>query len=166
MVFIFLVLKDLLPVKSAVFLALVYAFGTCSWTISSQSLWQHGLAQLFLVVSLYCLFKAINNHAYAGYSGVFLSLAMLSRHLSGIIAIVMFIYVIHCYRSQIFRFILFSLPAAAFFSLYHWYYFGSPIRFGSQWAFGKFDSAFFPAFWGLLFSPNRGLFIFSFYNAY
>ena len=159
--FVFLILKELLSVKSAAFLAVVYAFGTCSWTISSQSLWQHGLSQLFLGIALYCLFKASDNSAFAGYAGAFLSLATLARHLSGIIAIIMFIYVVYCYRSQIFRFILFSLPAAAFFFIYHWYYFGSPVSFGSQWVFGKFDAPFFPAVLGLLFSPNRGLFIFS-----
>jgi len=159
--FVFLILKELLSVKSAAFLAVVYAFGTCSWTISSQSLWQHGLSQLFLGIALYCLFKASDNSAFAGYAGAFLSLATLARHLSGIIAIIMFIYVVYCYRSQIFRFILFSLPAVAFFLIYHWYYFGSPVRFGSQWVFGKFDAPFFPAVLGLFFSPNRGLFIFS-----
>lgn len=112
--FVFLILKELLSVKSAAFLAVVYAFGTCSWTISSQSLWQHGLSQLFLVIALYCLFKASDNSAFAGYAGAFLSLATVARHLSGIIAIIMFIYVVLCYRSQIFRFILCSLPAVAF----------------------------------------------------
>ena len=36
-------------------IALVYAFGTSSLSVSSQGLWQHGPSQLFLALALYCL---------------------------------------------------------------------------------------------------------------
>jgi hypothetical protein len=36
-------------------LALIYAFGTSAWAISSQGLWQHGTAQFLFAVALYLL---------------------------------------------------------------------------------------------------------------
>lgn len=160
-VFIFLILKRLLPSPAAVFISLVYAFATCTWSISSQSLWQHGLGQCFLAGGLYCLFTAVDKPAFAGAAGVFFSLATLARYMNGVVALVMFIYVIHRYRSQVIKFVIFSLPAITFFLVYNWFYFHHPLHFATSWAFGRFVSSFREGFSGLLFSPNRGLFVFS-----
>src|SRR5262245_66352184 len=43
--------------RTAVLLALIYAFGTSSFSISSQGLWQHGPSQLLIVTSLYFLMR-------------------------------------------------------------------------------------------------------------
>jgi hypothetical protein len=160
-VFIFLLLKELLPRKAAVAFSLIYAFGTCTWVVSSQSLWRHGLSQCLLAVSLYCLFKASARPAYAGFAGFFLSLATVNRYPDGVIALIMFIYVLHRHRSQVIKFLAFSLPALLFFLIYNWFYFATPFRFGTCGYFLKFNSALLPGLAGILFSPNRGLFVFS-----
>ena len=49
---VFLLLRRRASERLALFLALAYAFGTTTWVISSQALWQHGLAQLLLVSAL------------------------------------------------------------------------------------------------------------------
>jgi hypothetical protein len=41
--------------RSALILAGAYAFGTSTWVVSSQALWQHGTAELLLAVSLLLL---------------------------------------------------------------------------------------------------------------
>jgi hypothetical protein len=41
--------------KTAVLLTLAYAFGTTTWVISSQALWQHGMAQLLVIGALLLL---------------------------------------------------------------------------------------------------------------
>lgn len=43
------------PSRLPLLLALVYAFGTSAWAISSQGLWQHGTAQFLFAVALYLL---------------------------------------------------------------------------------------------------------------
>jgi hypothetical protein len=43
--------------RIAVLLTIAYAFGTTTWVISSQALWQHGIAQL-LIVGLLLLLTA------------------------------------------------------------------------------------------------------------
>src|SRR5512145_535324 len=49
---LFLLLRRRASERLAIALSLVYAFGTTTWVISSQALWQHGLAQLLLVTAL------------------------------------------------------------------------------------------------------------------
>jgi len=53
--FLFWTLRRLTTERAALGLVLVYAFGTSTWVISSQALWQHGPAELLLAVSLYLL---------------------------------------------------------------------------------------------------------------
>ncbi len=53
--FVFWTLRRKTTERAALGLSLLYAFGTSTWVISSQALWQHGPAELFLAVSLYLL---------------------------------------------------------------------------------------------------------------
>ena len=46
---LFLVLRRRADTRIALLLTAAYAFGTSTWVISSQALWQHGLAQLLIV---------------------------------------------------------------------------------------------------------------------
>ncbi|MBM3745137.1 MAG: hypothetical protein FJW34_05015 [Acidobacteria bacterium] len=41
--------------REAVWLSLLFAFATSTWSISSQALWQHGMGQLLIIASLLCL---------------------------------------------------------------------------------------------------------------
>jgi hypothetical protein len=49
---LYLLLRRRLPVRDALTLTAACAFGTTTWVISSQALWQHGPAQLVLVATL------------------------------------------------------------------------------------------------------------------
>src|SRR5579864_4276531 len=48
----YLLLRRQLPRDRALLLTLAFAFGTETWSISSQALWQHGAAELFAIVAL------------------------------------------------------------------------------------------------------------------
>lgn len=54
-VLLYFLLRRRSNLREAVLLSLVYAFGTTTWVISSQALWQHGLAQLLIVATLLLL---------------------------------------------------------------------------------------------------------------
>ncbi|HEX7183745.1 MAG TPA: hypothetical protein VF756_18070 [Thermoanaerobaculia bacterium] len=56
-VFIYLALRRTVSEWTSLWLALAYAFGTSTWMISSQALWQHGTAELLLAASLYLLVR-------------------------------------------------------------------------------------------------------------
>ena len=55
--FVYLSLKELINRRTAILVALIYAFATNTWTISSQALWQHGLVELFLAMSIYLVLR-------------------------------------------------------------------------------------------------------------
>jgi len=55
--FLFLTAKIFLSRNWAFLLALIYGTATCSWSISSSSLYQHGPCQFFLALTLYLLAK-------------------------------------------------------------------------------------------------------------
>jgi predicted secreted protein len=48
----YLLLRRQLPRGRALLLTLAFAFGTETWSISSQALWQHGAAELFAIAAL------------------------------------------------------------------------------------------------------------------
>jgi hypothetical protein len=52
---LYLVLRRRADARIALLLTVAYAFGTSTWVISSQTLWQHGLAQLLIVGVLLCV---------------------------------------------------------------------------------------------------------------
>ncbi|HYG62498.1 MAG TPA: hypothetical protein VEL74_07940 [Thermoanaerobaculia bacterium] len=52
---LYLLLRRRVTVPTALLLTIAYAFGTTTWVISSQALWQHGMAELLLVGALLCL---------------------------------------------------------------------------------------------------------------
>ena len=52
---LYLLLRRRAPPADALLLALAFAFGTNTWMIGSQALWQHGLAELLLVGALLLL---------------------------------------------------------------------------------------------------------------
>jgi hypothetical protein len=51
----YLVVRRRLARRPALLLAFAYAFGTTTWVISSQALWQHGAGELFVVCALFLL---------------------------------------------------------------------------------------------------------------
>ncbi|MDP9121263.1 MAG: hypothetical protein M3O15_07825, partial [Acidobacteriota bacterium] len=49
---LYLLLRRRAEPRAALLLALAFAFGTTTWVISSQALWQHGLAEVLIVGAL------------------------------------------------------------------------------------------------------------------
>lgn len=100
--FFYLLLKRLIEDKKAVLLTAIYLFATVNFAMVSQSLWQHGAVQLFIILSL--LFVIGRDESKVKQSGVeiasvtprkdrmdlfiagvFLGLAVLSRPTAGIL---------------------------------------------------------------------------------
>lgn len=57
----FLLLIKITSRGKAFLLTLIYAFGTETWSISSQALWQHGGSELMIIVSLFYLRLALED---------------------------------------------------------------------------------------------------------
>lgn len=169
---IFIGLRRVTTPRVAWFTAVVYAFGTSSLSLTSQASWQHGPSQLFLSLTLYCLIRGRATPACIAWAGLVLGSAVICRPLNLVMALPIALYVFHEHRDRRLGFLLAGIPPLLLFLWYNAAYFGSPVQTG----FGAtvvtptslvghhlswFSTPFFEGLAGILFSPARGLFIYS-----
>ncbi len=174
---IFLICLSFVSQSSAFLIALGMGLGTSLWSISSQTLWQHGPNTLCLCLGLYALSflereSEVYKERYALFGGYALGLAALARPTSLALIPVFGLYVLLKKRRCALYYLLgLSLPLILLLS-YNAYYFDSPFSFGqlsvgktvAEWKTGVSDTWQTPIWTGLsglLFSPSRGLLIFS-----
>lgn len=163
-VFLFWALAELVSRRWALVLAVIYAFGTSSWSVSSQALWQHGPSQLFLTVLLFCLVRGMKEERFFAYAGFAMSSAIVMRPTDALIALPVAACVLYTRPRSILRFGLFALPPMVGLLLY---YARSGLADEGVWNTTTPVWAFFAqvplvhGLAGLLMSPSRGLFVYS-----
>ena len=169
--FVYLTCTTFVQRRFALLVALAYGLGTCVWTISSQTLWQHGPNAMYLATGTFCLTRANGNMVYAAGCGAFYAAATWCRPTEVILVTAVGGYLLISNRQALLTFVLAGLPLGLAMLAYNTYYFGSPLVFGQtlmqQVAIDKTGSS---EMWqtpltvgllGLLLSPSRGLFVFS-----
>jgi hypothetical protein len=148
--------------RSAIFLAMVYAFGTCVWSVTSRGMWQHGPSLLFLAAALALLLR--ESPRTAAWSGLLLGLAVVCRPPNIVLVAPLVLFVLLRRRGAD---PLFAALAAIPFLLHAVYaaaYLGSPFATGYWNAFpevANFRGNPLVGLAGLLVGPSRGLFVFS-----
>jgi hypothetical protein len=171
-IILLLALRRMTRPRVAWVIAIIYAFGTSSFSISSQAMWQHGPSQLFLSLTLYCLVRGIETPAFIALAGLPLGFAFICRPLNLVMTLPIALYVLHKHRGQFIGFMLAGVPPLLLFMSYNALHFGSPVQTG----FGAtvvspaslvgrylswFKTPLREGLAGVLFSPARGLFIYS-----
>ena len=155
----FLVLRELCRERStAVLGALVYAFGTLVWSVTSRGLWQHGPSLLLINAALYLLVRREGTGI--PWAGLLLGFAVFNRPTNVLIALPLAVYVLVHHRVHFVRFCAMAAIPAAGLLLY------SQIVLGSVMTLGQGQQMRLSAdplgnFAGILVSPARGLFVFS-----
>lgn len=158
--------------NNAWLIAVAYALGTSSFSTSSQALWQHGSAQLFLSLTIYALVRGLEMPRFITYAGLALGGAVICRPHTVLVALPIAAYVFHKHRDQFVRFVLAGLPPLLMFVTYNAFYFGSPFATGlSQSVVSPaslvarhvnwFSTPILEGFAAVLVSPSRGLFVYS-----
>ena len=160
-VFLLLAMRRLGKKRFAILIALAYALGTSTWSVSSQALWQHGSSQFFLALSIYFLARGLEKRNFAGYAGFPLAFAVLCRPTNILIVLPLVIYILHRYRDKFLKFVLSSLPCLGFFLIYNYFYFGSPFQLGYGGENSFWTTPFWEGFVGIMASPSRGLLVYS-----
>lgn len=142
-------------------LTLAYGFGTNTWMISSQALWQHGLAELLILLALFLVLGPCS-WARALAAGLCLTLIAAARPPDALFAAAIGLYGLYWARGwRAFLVLGGVLPLVPLFTynylvaqnLVGGYGVGikrNPFRYSMTWGL-----------LGLLFSPARGLFVFS-----
>lgn len=156
---LYLTLLRLANQTAALGVALVYAFATSSWSVSSQGLWQSSISQPLLALTLYFFVLGRVDSRNVVYASIPLALSVACRQPTIIFALAFFIYVARYHRTKFLAFLIFPVVLGGLLLAYNVYYFGSlagPYSGGSKFATPQWD-----AFLGLLISPSRGLFVYS-----
>ena len=163
-IFVFLSLKELTNGKAALIGAMVFAFATNTWTISSQALWQHGLVELLLAASVYLVL--LNERRPSKMNiillGILSGLFAFNRPAESILLAPILYYIFNLRDNRIAYYFGSAAISGGPFLLYNLYYFRD--LFGGYSvllpAF-SIDSNNIISFAGLLISPNRGLFVYT-----
>ena len=159
---LFLALRRRTTTRDAVLLTVAYAFGTSTWVISSQALWQHGMAQL-LVAGAILLITGPCTTARAVTAGVLCGLLAANRPPDAVLAAALGVCALFwAGRRAALVFVAAATPALLI-VLYNVAAIG-PLAgayglLGRPQYFLRHDMGSGLA--GLLFSPSRGLFVFS-----
>jgi hypothetical protein len=145
----------------ALWLTIAYGFGCNTWMISSQALWQHGVAELLLVAAVFILLGPCTGKRCLG-AGLILGLIACARPPDVILGLALGLFGIRWARARVW---LFVIGAAIPLMLLVAYNYHVAHRFVGGYGVGR-DLSFFRyslpcGVLGLFFSPARGLFIFS-----
>jgi hypothetical protein len=157
----YLLLRRRATMPTAVLLTVAYAFGTTTWMISSQALWQHGMGQLLVVGALLFL-TAPCTASRAIAAGLLCGLMAANRPPDSILAAALGVYALFWAGK---RSALFIAAAALPLGLVLFYNLSVAGHVGGGYGLAG-DARFFQhnpltGLAGLLFSPTRGLFVFS-----
>lgn len=159
---LYLLLRRRATASIALLLTAAYAFGTTTWMISSQALWQHGMGAL-LVIGALLLLTGSSNAPRAVAAGLLCGLIAANRPPDVILGAALGVYGLlwASRRHQLLFAAAAALPLAAVL-LYNLDVAGNVL--GGYGLIGKaafFSHKMLPGVAGLLFSPTRGLFVFS-----
>ncbi len=159
---LYLLLRRRTTAQAALLLTFAYACGTTTWIISSQALWQHGMAQV-LVIAVLLLLTAPCSTSRALLAGLLCGLIACNRPPDVFLGAALGIYALFWAGRR--RVVLLAtaavLPAALV--LFYNVHFAGDIA-GGYGVIGHttfFEHPLLPGLAGLLFSPTRGLFVFS-----
>lgn len=148
--------------KISALFALIFAFGSQTFSISSQALWQHGIANLFMIVSQIFLFKAFEQSYFKRtivylFSLTFAILSFWSRPNFFLFWVVIFTFIFLKEKSKIILYSIFSLLGIIVLVGYNLYFFHSVLGgYAVQTATFTISSPI-SNFMGMLFSPARGV---------
>jgi hypothetical protein len=157
----YLLLRRRAEPRTALLLTLAFAFGTNTWVISSQALWQHGLGELLIVATLFLVTGPCTPRA-ALAAGFFCGLIACNRPPDSILAAGLGIYGLWWARRLAPRLVAAAALPVGLLLVYNLGVVGNVL--GAYGLLGKtaFLGHALPAgVAGLLFSPTRGLFVFS-----
>ena len=167
--FFYLATRRLWGRKYAAITTAIFAFGTLTWAVSSQTLWQHATSEMLLCMMLYFLVRNENmqNPWNLRALGVLAALFAFNRPSDGLLLIPVFYYALWVNRKQILEFLTPAWITGTPFAIYNLVTFDSVIggyqshaswmvTYSTHWgAVGILSNAA-----GFLVSPSRGLFIF------
>ena len=163
-VFVYLAGKELFPQKIALATALVYAFATSTWSVSSQALWQHGTVELLLILMIYLVIRNERERSrnYIIFLGLLSGLFLFNRPPDAVLLIPIIGYIVWYERQNLPVYAISAAATGLPFLIYNCTIFGNVFGgYKQNLDFFSFGLSSIGNFIGLLVAPNVGLLIFS-----
>lgn len=148
------------PLRDAAWAALVLALGTTVFS-TSQALWQHPAAVLFLCLALLFVLKAEQEPAWAGRAGLPLALMAAARHADAALVAALALGIVLRWPRRLPALVLWAAPVVVLVLAYNGLYFGSPLSHGFSGGLQRFSAPWGEGHLGLLLSPAKGLLVFT-----
>ena len=151
-----------LNITQALILVFIFAFGTSMWSTASRGLWQHGPSVLMLSTALYLLLAAKERPRLVQFASLPLAYAYVIRPTNSISILFITFYVFIAYRSFFLKYLFWAALIAIPFLLFNYRIYDNifPPYYLPQ-RLELFSPALRAALIGNLFSPARGLLIYS-----
>ncbi len=146
----------------SVFLVFVFAYCTSVWSTASRALWGHTSSILMLSIALYALLRAREMDRWLVVAGFAVAYAYVVRPTNSLAVIFFSAYVLFSYPRRMYVYVAGVVLVFVPFILYNYHIYHhllSPYYNPNLLKVGR--SLKLEAFAGILFSPARGLFIFS-----
>lgn len=158
-VFYFLMFQISKKISISLIFSLIFAFATQTFSISSQALWQHTSANLFLIISQFSLIKGMqskNRAPFYIYAFVFAILSFWSRLQFLPYLIILFIALYFLDRKNTNKYFMICFFGILAFIIYNLYFYSSILGGYAELTKIKPKGDFIKGILGLLFSPARG----------
>lgn len=167
----FLIARTQLGTGAALWVAAALGLGTGVWSTASQTLWQHAPNELFLLLGFWCLLRPPAAWPRAA-AGAALAWAVLCRPTSALVLLLAAVHVLVTERRLLLAFCAGAAPVLLALAAHNAYYLGSPLSFGqiatsgalaanASGDAGLWTTPFLEGAAGQLFSPARGLLVYS-----
>jgi hypothetical protein len=163
-VFIYLACRYISSRKVALLSALIFAFATSTWSVSSQHLFAHGTSELLLAIMIFLVIRneACSSTWNIAFMGMCSGLFIFNRPSDSILVLPIIGYVLWYYRSKMWHYLFSGFLSGVPFLIYNVLVFHNPVGGYSQVTSRlSFDITFFSNYLGLLIAPNRGLLVFT-----
>jgi hypothetical protein len=162
-VMMFLTVQQLVSWRWAWTLTLVFALGTSTWTIGSQALWQHTTGQVWLVAALYFFVRWMRTQrrCFLWWCGACAGVALLIRPTNALMVFALATPLLISWRNvrNIIAFLAAPILGVVGLCAFNLHIYGTAL--GGYGHFLRAPAQPLTALAGILFSPGRGLFIFS-----
>ncbi len=161
-VLMFLIASQSLSRPRALLLTLGFALGTSALSTATRALWQHGPSMLFLSLTLFCLLKSRVSPRWLLGAGLAIALAYIMRPTNAVSTLFVSVYVLIKYPRKWYWYLAGALIVAVPWTALNLSLYGNPLPPYYQPGRFELDARSFPnAAMANLFSPSRGLFLFT-----
>ena len=163
-VFLFLALCERTSQRFALLIAVLYAFGTGCFSMTSQILWEQTSTQFFLALALLCVVRSEREPSYLWWAGVGLAGMTVVRPPDLLMAAPLGLYLLFRHRARFLRVVAGGLVPALVAVAYNFRNLGGfagSDRASATFAAYVWSIPYFEGLYSVLFSASRGIFVFS-----